>query len=378
MIQAFANEDGENRGFARQAIRSLAASTTAARLSAELSPVVDLLGIVGLVAVTWLGAQEVLQQRLTPGYLLVFITYYRSILSPVRQLTKLFSQFTRAEASAERIDEILRLEPEVCDSPGAVAAPPFHGAVTFDDVSFAYHPDTPILHGLNLKVQPGTIVALVGPTGTGKSSLLGLIPRFNDPRTGRVLIDGIDVRSYTLSSLRARISIVLQEPLLFTGSIRDNIAYGQPDLDLDTIVRASRAVGLHELIAGLPGGYDTIVGERGGTLSGGQRQLIAIARAMVRDTPIVLLDEPTTGLDAASEALVMRALYRLMEGRTAFISTHQLRTIERADLIAVLENGHIRELGTHGELFRAHGLYRRWQDLHGSVVGEPERAVVNG
>lgn len=363
VVQAFANEDDEARQFAQQTQKSLDAGLEVSRLQSELSPLVDLVGVVALAAITWLGANEVLSGRITLGYLLLFTTYLRSILSPVRQLAKLSSQLSKADASAERIKEVLDIQPDVRDLPGARTAPALHGAVTLEGVSFSYDRKTPILRNLWLRVEPGMTVALVGSTGSGKSTLMSLIPRFHDPQSGRVLLDGKDVRQFTLRSLRDQISLVLQEPVLFNGTIRDNIAYGKPGVSDIDVLRAAKAANCHEFVLQLPRAYATAIGERGGTLSGGQRQRISIARAIVRDAPILLLDEPTSGLDAESEALVMDALYRLMRGRTTFIVAHRLSTIARADLILVMKDGQIREGGTHAELLQAGGMYAHLQTL---------------
>jgi ABC-type multidrug transport system fused ATPase/permease subunit len=363
VVQAFANEDSEARQFAQQTRQSLDAGLELSRLQAELSPLVDLVGVIGLATITWLGAQEVIAGRITLGYLLLFTTYLRSILSPVRQLAKLSTQFSRADASAERIQEVLDIQPDVRDLPGARPAPPLRGAVAFEGVFFGYAKDTPVLRDIWARVEPGMTVALVGPTGSGKSTLIGLMPRFHDPQAGRVLIDGIDVRRFTVRSLRDQISLVLQEPVLFNATIRDNIAYGRSGASDVDVLCAAKAANVEEFVRRLPDGYGTVLGERGGTLSGGQRQRIAIARAIVRDAPILLLDEPTSGLDAESEAAVMEALHRLMEGRTTFVIAHRLSTIERADVILVLQQGKIHEGGTHRELLRAGGLYARLHAL---------------
>lgn len=363
VVQAFANEDDEARQFALQTRRSLNAGLEVSRLQAELSPLVDLVGVIGLATITWLGAQEVMSGRITLGYLLLFTTYLRAILAPVRQLAKLSSQFSKADASAERIQEVLDIQPDVRDLPGARSAPRLRGAVAFEGVSFGYTKDTPVLHDIWARTEPGMTVALVGPTGCGKSTLIGLIPRFHDPQSGRVLIDGIDTRRFTVRSLRDQISLVLQEPVLFNGTIRDNIAYGRSGATDVEVLRAAKAANVDEFVRRLPLGYGTVLGERGGTLSGGQRQRISIARAIVRDAPVLLLDEPTSGLDAESEAVVMDALRRLMEGRTTFVIAHRLSTIEQADLILVMQQGQICEGGTHRNLLRAGGLYARLHAL---------------
>jgi ATP-binding cassette, subfamily B, bacterial len=383
VVQAFANEDDEAQQFAQQTRKSLNAGLAVSRLQAELSPLVDLVGVIGLATITWLGAQEVMSGRITLGYLLLFTTYLRSILSPMRQLAKLSTQFSKADASAERIQEILDIESDVRDLPGARSAPQLRGEVIFEGVNFSYVQGTPVLHDIWATVKPGMTVALVGSTGSGKSTLIGLIPRFHDPDSGHVLIDGIDVRRFTLSSLRDQISLVLQEPVLFNATIRDNIAYGRIGASDIEVLRAAKAANVDEFVRRLPNSYGTVLGERGGTLSGGQRQRISIARAIVRDAPILLLDEPTSGLDAESEVMVMDALRRLMEGRTTFVIAHRLSTIERADLILVLKHGKIVEGGTHRELMRNGGLYARLHALQfaeAPLDGEPRgelRAEMN-
>ncbi len=376
VVQAFANEDSEAWQFAQQTRQSLNAGLEVSRLQSELSPLVDLVGVIALAAITWLGAREVITGRITLGYLLLFTTYLRSILSPARQLAKLSSQFSKADASAERIQELLDIQPDVRDLPGARPAPRLRGSVAFEGVVFGYNRDAPVLRDIWMRVESGMTVALVGPTGSGKSTLVGMIPRFHDPQSGRVLLDGIDVRRFTLRSLRDQISLVLQEPVLFNGTIRDNIAYGRSDASDVDVLRAAKAANAHEFAMRLSDGYGTVLGERGGTLSGGQRQRISIARAIVREAPILLLDEPTSGLDAESEALVMEALQRLMQGRTTFVIAHRLSTIEHADLIVVLEHGQVREADTHRNLMRAGGLYARLHALQFADAPDGVKAIL--
>ncbi len=375
VVQGFTNEDAEADQFASQTRESLDAGLILSRLQSEMTPMVDLVGGIAVAAIVWLGARAALYGQLTPGYLLLFITYFRSTLSPIRQIAKLSSQFSKAEASAERIQQILEIESTVRDLPGARPAPRLAGAITFDHVSFAYTPGTPVLRGIAGEISPGMKVALVGMTGSGKSTLLSLIPRFHDPIEGRVLIDGIDLREYTLQSLRQQISLVFQEPILFTGTIRDNIAYGRSGTSDVAILQAARDANAHNFIMRLPQGYATIIGERGGTLSGGQRQMIAIARALIRNSPILLLDEPTTGLDVESEAQVMEALDRLMRGRTTIMIAHRLNTVERADLILVMQQGRIVETGTHASLAQSQSIYARWRAIQSHASHNDAQAV---
>ncbi len=288
---------------------------------------------------------------------MVFLTYLKNAFRPVRDFVKYTGRLAKASAAGERVLDLLDRTPDVRDLPGAVPAPALRGAVQFDGVSFSYEPGRPALEQIDCVVQPGQHVALVGPSGSGKSTFVSLILRLYDPTAGRVLIDGRDIREYTLASLRAQLSVVLQDSLLFAATVRDNIGYGAPGAPPEAIEAAARLANAHAFVEALPQGYDTIVGERGVTLSTGQRQRIAIARAAVRRAPVLILDEPTTGLDGENERAVIEALERLAEGRTAFLITHDLRLAARADLVLYLEAGRVRECGTHAELLRSDGRY---------------------
>jgi ABC-type multidrug transport system fused ATPase/permease subunit len=304
-----------------------------------------------------LGAHEVRAGRLELGELLVFVAYLRDFYGPTRALSRLAAKASRTSVRAERIAEILATPLAVTDLPGARPAPRFSGAVTFQSVTFAYVPGRPVLHDVCLDVPAGQVVALVGATGAGKSTLAGLVPRLFDPDEGAVLIDGVDVRGFTLESLQAQVAVVPQESVLMRATVAENIAYGRPGATRDEIEMAARAANVHDYVAALPLGYETLVEERGDTLSGGQRQRLAIARALVREAPILILDEPTSGLDVRSERLVLDAVERLMAERTVIVIAHRLSTVRRADLIVFLEDGRVVERGSHEELLDQGGRY---------------------
>jgi ATP-binding cassette, subfamily B, bacterial len=282
---------------------------------------------------------------------------------PMQELSKATDAYSKAAVGYERIREVLEVEREVKDLPGARRAPKFKGEIEFENVSFHYVPDTPILTDVNLKIEVGQVAALVGPTGAGKTTMIGLIARFYDPTTGVVKIDGTDIRCFTQQSLRDQISFVLQDTVLFHAPVWKNIAYGKPEATRAEILHAAELANAHEFIEQMPEGYDTVVGERGNTLSGGQRQRVAIARAIIRNTPILILDEPSSGLDASSEKLVFEALDRLMEGKTSVVIAHRLSTIRDANVIFVVDGGRIVERGTQDELLRLGGLYSVLHDL---------------
>jgi subfamily B ATP-binding cassette protein MsbA len=311
----------------------------------------------GTCLVLWYGARLALAGQLSAGLLIVFLLYLGKMYKPMRELSKMTDTVSKAAVGYERIQEVLEIESRVRDLPRAQKAPRFKGKIEFDDVSFSYDENNPVLKNISFKIEPGQVAAVVGPSGTGKTTIISLIPRFYDPGSGQVRIDGKDVRQFTMKSLRQQISFVLQDTLLFCAPIWENIAYGKPDASRAEIMEAAKVANAHEFIDKMPEGYDTVLGERGVTLSGGQRQRIAIARAVIRDTPILVLDEPTSGLDAASEEAVIEALDRLMKNRTTVLIAHHLGTIRHADVIFVVNNSELVEQGSHEELLAQGGVY---------------------
>jgi ATP-binding cassette subfamily B protein len=363
VVKAFAREEYEQRRLEKESLKSIGIAQRARSLKVKLTPMVDMMMAAGTCFVLWFGGRMALQGALTAGSLVLFIWYLGRMYKPMRELSKMTDVYAKAAVGYERIREVLDTDGEVKDLPGARPAPAFRGEIEFDNVSFSYQPNCPILKRVSLIIETGQTAALVGPTGAGKTTIANLIPRFYDPDAGTVKIDGTDVKLFRQQSLRQQISFVLQETLLFHGPLWQNIAYGKPNASRGEILRAAQLADAHEFIKNMPQGYDTIIGERGVTLSGGQRQRIAIARALIRNTPILILDEVSSGLDAASEKVVFEALERLIKGRTSIVIAHRLSTIRSADVIFVVNDGEIVERGNHSELLSRDGLYAALYEL---------------
>jgi len=356
-VQALSLEDAFADHFADRSKKCLKESVRSSRLAAQLERRVDVIGAIATALVVLCGARMVLSGTMTPGDLIVFLAYLKRSFNPLQDFAKYTGRLAKAAAAGERVLGVLNEQPLVRDLPHAIPAPLFRGEITFDSVSFGYEPGRPILQHIKMALPAGSRVALVGPSGIGKSTMLNLIMRLYDPSEGRVVIDGHDLRHVTLPSLRKQISVVLQDSLLFAASVKDNIAHGVAGATKDEIEAAARLANADEFIAQMPLGYDTVLGERGVTLSHGQRQRLAIARAAIRRAPILLLDEPTTGLDEENERAVVEALHRLSEGRTTILITHDLQMAARADRIIYLENGYVAESGSHQTLMLLEGRY---------------------
>ena len=372
VIKSFAREDHEHGRFSHEAEEFYRMRVNAIRLWTLFMPLTGLIVSLGVVLMWWYGGRMIVLHLggITLGTVIAFVVYINMFYQPVANIARVTDTVQRALAAADRIFEVLDTEPDLTDAPDAIEIPPIRGAVTFENVHFKYATGEEVLRDISMHAEPGQIVALVGRSGAGKTSIVNLIPRFYDPSIGRVLVDGIDVRTVTQQSLRRQIGIVLQDTFLFNGTVRENILYGRLEASEEEMLAAAKAAHAHDFILDLPDGYDTEIGERGVKLSGGQKQRLAIARAILADPRILILDEATSSVDSESEYLIHRAMDRLMQGRTTFVIAHRLSTVKHADMIVTLEGGRIVEVGDHKSLLERDGTYTQMYEMQYRLDGE--------
>jgi ATP-binding cassette subfamily B protein/subfamily B ATP-binding cassette protein MsbA len=368
VIQAFTKEEDEERHFVKASTESLAADLRLYNLQNFYSAVVNVTIAAGTAAVLWVGTRHVLSGELSVGELVVFTSYLASLYAPLNSIFETYGLVQSAKVGVRRAFDILDSEQSMPEGNETLANPTAKGEISFEQVSFGYDSSQPVLKNINLRIAPGKKIAVVGPTGAGKSTLVSLLPRFYDPQSGRITIGGIDIREFQLKSLRRNIAMILQPPLVFPFTIRENIAYGRPEASLEEVIAAAEVAQVHEFVKQLPNKYETVLSEQGSTLSEGQKLRLTIARGILLDAPILILDEPTSSVDSETEALIMDGLEHLMAGRTTFIIAHRLSTVRQADLILVVRSGEIVEQGAFSELLRRHGpfaaLYRTQFGLH--------------
>jgi subfamily B ATP-binding cassette protein MsbA len=378
IVKAFSMETWEYARFRAAAQRLFRANLRSVAAAAISSPLMDIFGAIAIVMLLLLGRQQIVHGLMTPGIFVAFIIAVFKLYDPVRKFALFHNSFQQALGASSQIFKFMDIRDEVQEKPGAPALPAFSRKISFEDVSFHYESEgeqREVLRSIDLEVNAGEILALVGSSGAGKSTLVSLIPRFFDVTSGRIAIDGHDVRDVTVSSLRSQIGVVTQETVLFNDTLRNNIAYGQPSVSQTAVEAAAHAALAHDFICKLPTGYETVIGEKGVRLSGGERQRIAIARALLKNAPILILDEATSALDSESEALVQSALQNLMSGRTVVVIAHRLSTVRRADRIVVIENGAVADVGSHEELMQKLGTYRRLYDLQFIDIDLPRHAA---
>ncbi len=374
-IQSFSRETATRREFERANISNMEANVEASRIMSAFWPAVNIFSAVGNCLVLWFGGTAVMRGTLTVGVLFGFMSYLNRFFWPIRDLSMFWNNVQSAMAAAERVFGILDTEVEIAEKPDAVELPRIEGEIVYEDLTFGYDPDHPVLRDINLTIKPNTTVALVGPTGAGKTTMINLLYRFYDPQKGRITVDGHDLRDVKLETLRSQMAIVLQDPFLFSGTIRENIRYGNPDASDEEIIAVAKAVGAHEFIEALPEGYETDVRERGGRLSMGQRQLVSLARALLADPRILIMDEATSSVDAYTELIIKQALEKILRDRTSIVIAHRLSTVRNADLIVVLDEGRIVERGRHEELIKRGGLYSKLYEMQFKYEPAEEKAA---
>lgn len=374
-IQSFSKEDDTKRQFENINVTNMAANVEAGRVMSAFFPAVTFFTSVGQALVLWFGGSGVIKGTLTVGTLFIFMSYITRFFQPIQELSNIWNSIQSALAAAERVFNIMDTPIEIAEAPNAIKLGNLKGRIVYENMSFGYKTDQPVLKNINLVVEPNTTLAFVGPTGVGKTTMINLLYRFYDPTEGKILVDDIDLKDVKIDSLRKQLGIVLQDPFLFSGTIMDNIRYSRPEATDEEVIEVSKAIGAHEFITRLPEEYQTDVRERGGRLSVGQRQLVSLARALLANPRILIMDEATSSIDAYTELLIQKAMNQTLKGRTAIIIAHRLSTVRNADMIVVLEEGRIVEMGKHDELINMGGLYKRLHDLQ--FKSEPENLLIS-